>query len=209
MNFITNPKIEEYIYNLSIPNDPVLMEMEKLGHKLGFPIVDRLVGRILFILTKLKKPELVVELGSGFGYSAMWFAKALKENAKVVLTDFSQENLDLAKKFFQQANLLHKAEFKVGDAIEIASLYKNIDILFLDLQKTKYKYAVETLLPNLNQEALVIADNTLWQGKVLEENPDKQTKGIKEFNEYMFKNEQFFSSLIPIRDGLLVAYKIK
>ncbi len=205
---ITNPDIENYIYNLSIPEDPILLEMEKLGHKTGFPIVDRIVGRFLYIITKIKKPKLIVELGSGFGYSGYWFAKAL-DNGKVVLTDFSLENLNLAEKFFETGGLLKKAEFKAGDAIEIASTYKNIDILFIDIQKAKYKKAIETLKDNISTGGLVIADNTLWQGKVLEEHPDRQTKGIKEFNEYMFSNPDFFSVLIPIRDGVLLSYKLK
>ncbi len=208
MNFITDPKIEEYIYKLSLPEDPVLLEMEKLGHKTGFPIVDRVVGRLLYILTRIKEPKLIVELGSGFGYSGYWFAKALNRG-KIVLTDFSEENLNLAKKFFSAGNLLNKAEFKVGDAIDIASTYKNIDILFIDIQKTKYKKAVELLKDNISTGGIIIADNTLWHGKVIEENPDKQTRAIKEFNSYMFSLQDFFSVLLPVRDGILISYKIK
>ncbi len=205
MIFITSPEIEEYIYKLSVPEDPIILEMEKLGHKTGFPIVDRIVGRFLFLITKLKNPGLIVEIGSGFGYSAYWFAKALS-NGKVVLTDFSKENIELAKKFFEKGNLIDRAEFHVGDGMEIAQGIKGIDILFLDHQKTKYLEAVKRLEDNLNDGALIIADNTLWHGKVVEENPDRQTKAILEFNEYMFNNERFFSSLIPVRDGILLSY---
>ncbi|NPA51643.1 MAG: O-methyltransferase [Aquificae bacterium] len=208
MNFITNPDIESYIYNLSVPRDPILLEMEEIGHETGFPIVDRIVGRLLYILSKIKDPKLIVELGSGFGYSGYWFAKAL-DKGKIVLTDLSPENLNLAKKFFTAGNLLEKAEFKVGEAVEIASMYKNIDILFIDIQKTKYKKAVETLKENLSIGGIIIADNTLWKGKVIEKNLDKQTKAIKEFNEYMFSLENFFSVILPVRDGVLVSYKIK
>ncbi len=205
MTFITSPEIEEYIYRLSVPEDSIILEMEKLGHKTGFPIVDRIVGRFLFLITKLKNPGLIVEIGSGFGYSAYWFTKALS-NGKVVLTDFSKENIELAKKFFEKGNLIDRAEFHVGDGMEIAQEIKGIDILFLDHQKTKYLEAVKKLEGNLNDGALVIADNTLWHGKVVEENPDRQTKAILEFNKYMFNNERFFSSLIPVRDGVLLSY---
>ncbi len=204
--FITNPQIENYLNSLLKDEDPVLKEMEDLGHKLNFPIVDKLVGRFLYLITKLKNPKLIVEVGSGFGYSAYWFAKAL-DSGKVVLTEYKKQNLELAKSFFDKGNLLDKAEFRSGDGIEIASEYKEIDILFLDLEKRRYKEAVETLLPNLNSNALIIADNVLWHGKVAEKNIDRQTEAIKEFNDYMFNLSEFFSVIIPLRDGVLISYK--
>ncbi len=204
--FITNPEIEEYLKSLIQEEDPVLKEMEELGHKLNFPIVDKLVGRFFYILTKLKNPKLIVELGSGFGYSGYWFAKALTDG-KVVLTDYKEENINLAKKFFENGNLSEKAIFRTGDAIEIVSEYKNIDILFLDLEKRRYKEAVEKLIPNLNPNALIIADNVLWHGKVVQKNPDKQTEAIKEFNEFMFNLPDFFTTIIPLRDGVLISLK--
>ncbi|MFN3788266.1 MAG: O-methyltransferase, partial [Sulfurihydrogenibium azorense] len=86
--------------------------------------------------------------------------------------------------------------------------YKNIDILFFDHEKAKYLDSILILKDNLNSRGLVIADNTLWHGKVLEEDVDKQTRKIKEFNEYMFSSQEFFTTLIPLRDGLLVAIKV-
>ncbi len=204
--FITNPQIEEYLKSLPKEKDPILEEMENLGHKLNFPIVDKLVGRFLYLITKLKNPQLIVEVGSGFGYSAYWFAKALNKG-KVILTEYREENINLAKKFFERGNLIDKADFRLGDGIEIASEYKNIDILFLDLEKRRYKEAIEKLLPNLSSNALIIADNVLWHGKVVEEEIDNQTKAIKEFNEFMFSLPNFFSVMIPLRDGVLVSLK--
>ncbi len=208
MNFITNPDIEKYLYSLSIDEDPVLLEMEQYGHSLNFPIVDKLVGKLLYILTKIKKPKLVVELGSGFGYSAYWFAKALENGGKVVLNEYKEENIKLAQKFFKKANLLDKAVFEIGDAVENAQKYKDIDILFLDHEKSRYLEAVKTLEKNLSEEALIIADNVLWHGKVIEKEPDNKTKKIMEFNEYMFKSGKYFSSIIPLRDGVLIALKL-
>jgi predicted O-methyltransferase YrrM len=206
MEFITNPKIEEYLFSLLNVDDPVLLEMEELGHRLNFPIVDRLVGNFIYLLTKIKNPKLVVELGSGFGYSAYWFAKGLKDG-KVVLNDYREENIKLAKEFFEKGNLLDKAVFETGDAVENAKKYKNIDILFLDLEKSRYLEAVKELENNLSEDAIVIADNVLWHGKVVKEIKDNQTKKIMEFNEYMFKSGKFESSVIPLRDGVLIALK--
>ena len=204
---ITNPKVENYLKKLSVERDPVLLAMERMGHKLDFPIVDRLVGRLLYMLTRLKDPKLVVELGSGFGYSAYWFAKALNRG-KVILTEYDQKNINLAKMTFMQAGFARKAEFHVGNAVEIAKNYEDIDILFIDIDKHQYLKAFKTLLPNLSRNALIIADNTLWYGKVTGKRKDRETLGIQAFNEYLFGSKDFFTTIVPLRDGVLLAYKI-
>lgn len=204
---ITHPKIEKYLMGLSTEDDRHILEMERIAKANDFPIVDRLVGRLLFVLTKLRKPNLIVELGSGFGYSAYWFSKAL-ERGKVVLTEYDKENLDYAKRTFRESGLIRKAEFRVGNAIEMARGYRNIDILFIDIDKHQYLEAVKTLLPHLSRNALVIADNTLWYGRVAGRKKDRDTMGIKSFNDFMFASEDFFTTIVPLRDGVLVAYKV-
>ena len=204
---ITDPKIEQYLMKLSREGDRHIIEMERIAKEKNFPIVDRLVGRLLFVLTKLKKPKLVVELGSGFGYSAYWFAKAL-ERGRVVLTERDANNIGYAKKTFRKAALLGKAEFRLGNAIEIAGEYTNIDILFIDIDKHRYREAVKKLLPNLSRNALIIADNSLWYGRVTVRKRDRDTLGIKSFNDYMFASRDFFTTILPLRDGVLVAYKL-
>jgi predicted O-methyltransferase YrrM len=211
MNNLLFYDIQEYLDKLnkiSKTEDEVLLkEMEDLASRLNFPIVNRSVGRFLYLITKLKKPKLVVEIGSGFGYSAYWFAKALDEG-KVILTDYKEENIKMAKNFLGKANLLEKAEFRVGNGVEVAKEYKEVDIFFFDHEKSKYLETILQIKDNLKSGGLLIADNTLWHGKVLEESPDNQTKKIKEFNEYIFSSPEFFCSLIPIRDGVLVAIKL-
>lgn len=205
---ITNPKIERYLKNLSSENDPLLLAMERMGHRQDFPIVDRLVGRLLYMLTRLKNPKLVVELGSGFGYSAYWFARALNRG-KVILTEHDRENIDRAKKTFRQAGLARRAVFHVGDAVATAKRYREIDILFIDIDKHQYLQAIKTLLPNLSRGALIIADNTLWYGRVAGKKRDRETQGIREFNTYLFSHNDFFTTIVPLRDGVLLAHKIR
>jgi len=204
---ITEPKIEQYLMELSREDDRHILEMERIAKERDFPIVDRLVGRLLFVLTKLKNPKLIVELGSGFGYSAYWFARALGKG-RVVLIDYLQENMDYAKKTFVQARLSRKAEFRVGNAIATAKEYNDIDILFIDIDKHQYLEAVQALLPNLNKNALIIADNSLWYGRILGRKRDGETLGIKKFNRFLFSRRDFFTTILPLRDGVLVAYKL-
>lgn len=208
--FIVHPEIEKYIENL-IRQQPfdedILKEMEDYAAQNQFPIVERQVGVLLYLITKIKKPELVVEVGSGYGYSAYWFAKAI-ENGKVVATDYQQKNIDMAKDFLRRVNLTSRVEFRVGDGLEIAKEYTDIDILFLDLEKSRYLETIKQLENNLAPSALVIADNVLWYGKVVEPLPDTKTQAIKEFNEYMVNSSKFVTTILPVRDGVLIALKI-
>jgi predicted O-methyltransferase YrrM len=204
---ITDPRINNYLMKLSCEDDRLILGMEREAKKRDFPIVDRLVGRLLYTLTKLKNPRLIVELGSGYGYSAYWFAKALGRG-RVVLIDYDEKNSKKAQKVFQEAGLKRKAEFRVGNALDLAQEYRNIDILFIDIDKHQYTSAVKRLLPNLNRNALVIADNALWYGKVTGRGRDRETLGIKEFNDYMFRHKEFYTTIMPLRDGVLIAYKI-
>lgn len=206
MTEITDPGIEAYLTALSAEDDPVVLEMEERARQLKFPIVDRLVGRLLCLIARLKKPKLIVELGSGFGYSAFWFARGL-EAGKVVLTDHDEEKIAQAKKSFERGGLTDLAVFRVGSAIEIASEYRGIDILFIDLDKQDYPRAVETLLPNLSSDALLVADNALWYGRVLGDPTDRETGAIKEFNRRMYSHDEFFSVIVPLRDGVLLAQR--
>ncbi|HXX58238.1 MAG TPA: O-methyltransferase [Thermodesulfovibrionales bacterium] len=204
---ITAPKIQDYLMGLAREDDRRIIEMERIARDRSFPAVDRLVGQLLSLLTRMKKPRLVVELGSGFGYSAYWFARAL-ERGRVVLTDYDEENINYARETFRKAGFARRAEFRVGDAIEIAREYRQIDILFIDIEKHQYFEAIRTLLPNLSRNALVIADNALWYGKVTGKKRDRETQGIKKFNRFMSGHSDFLTTILPLRDGVLVAYKL-
>lgn len=205
---ITDPRIEEYLMGLAPEDNPSLLAMESRAKALGFPIVDRLVGRFLYILTRLKQPRLVVELGSGFGYSAWWFARAISITGKVVMTDYSPTNIAYAREMFQESGLSDRVEFRVGDALQIGRDYRDIDILFIDLDKHQYREAMEAMIPQLAPHALVIADNALWYGKVVEGEDDPETRGIQDFNDFMTGRKDFFTSILPLRDGVMVAYRL-
>lgn len=209
MTSIIDPLIESYLMKMVQEDDTHLTAMEVKAKESGLPIVDRLVGRFLYILTCLKQPALVVELGSGFGYSAYWFARALSNQGKVVLTDYSEENIAYARRLFNETGFSGRAEFRVGDALRIGREYDGIDLLFIDIDKYQYPEAISTMLPRLAQNALVVADNALWHGKVAEEGAlDSETGGISRFNDFMFRHESFFTTIVPLRDGVLLAYKL-
>ncbi|WP_457638866.1 O-methyltransferase, partial [Persephonella sp.] len=178
---ILNPDVEKYVQGLSEVEDSIILEMEEYAQSRDFPIIGRQGGRLLYLITAVKKPRLVVELGSGFGYSGYWFAKALTDG-KVVLIDYQEKNIKKAQEFFQKGNLTDRAEFRVGDAVQIGQEYRNIDILFLDLEKVRYLEAVKKLEKNLSDDGLIIADNVLFQGKVISQPENKKAKLLDQFN---------------------------
>lgn len=204
---ITDPRIDDYLLKLNADNDPDLVAMERRAAETGFPIVGRQVGRLLYLLTRLRQPRLVVELGSGFGYSAWWFARAIGITGRVVMTEHAGTNIDFARAMFQANGLFDRLEFRVGDALAIGNDYRDIDILFIDLDKHQYREAAEAMIPRLARNALVIADNALWHGRVAEGDDDPETRGIRDFNAYMAGRLDFFSTIVPVRDGVMLAYK--
>lgn len=206
---ITDARIENYLLKMSAEADSHLDDMEERASQTGVPIVGPLVGRLLHLLTRLKRPRLVVELGSGFGYSGYWFARAMEEEGKVVLIDHSEKNIAYARSLFEKAGLEGRAEFRVGDALRIGLEYDDIDLLFIDVDKYQYPEAIESMLSRLAKNALVVADNTLWHGTVIEDHPKyENSEAIRRFNEIMFGSDSFFTTLIPLRDGILLAYKL-
>jgi predicted O-methyltransferase YrrM len=202
-------QIDRYIEGLPTDEDPVLQEMERLGKVRNFPIVESQVGRILFILTKLIDAKRIFEMGSGFGYSAYWFAKALPAGGKVTQTETSPENSKLSREFFKQAGLEKKSEFLVGDAVKLIEKVKGpFDIIFIDINKEDYPRAYKQAKRFLKKGGLLLADNLLWFGKVLEESEEPDTLGIKEFTRLLFHDPDFFATILPLRDGVGVGYRL-
>jgi predicted O-methyltransferase YrrM len=130
------------------------------------------------------------------------------ERGTVVLTDGSAWHLSFAREVFEEAGLTRRAVFHEGDALRTARHYEGIEILFIDIDKKDYLHAAESLLGNLAPHGMVIADNALWYGRVLDKDPDEDTRGIMAFNEFMASREDFHTTILPLRDGLLLGQKL-
>lgn len=206
---LVNADIEKYLLNL-IPNpDPVLSEMEQYAAGKNFPIVGPLVGRLLFVLAKAVKARKVLELGSGFGYSAYWFAKAVGASGKVVCTENRKENVALAGKYLKKGRLERRVKFLAGDALSSTrNLRGPFDIIFNDVDKNQYPAVFNLAIPKLRKGGLLIADNVLWGGRVLDKNPDEATAGILEFTRMLFSSNELVTTIIPLRDGVSVSLKL-
>ncbi len=202
--------IERYLLRIAPKRNPVLEEMERYAEKIHFPIVGPIAGNVLGFFAKLIHAKRIFELGSGFGYSALWFALFTDENAKITCTDLSNNNHDLAMTYFKKAGISHKIEFQVQDALEaLEQVTIPQDIIFNDIEKKDYPKVFNLALDRLRIGGLLITDNTLWHGKVLSsDNKDESTLGVIRYNEIAFSHPRVHSVLLPIRDGITVSVKI-
>jgi caffeoyl-CoA O-methyltransferase len=209
MHGITSEPVEDYLYSLLPARDEVLAEMEAAAAKRNIPIVGPAVARILYQLALLSGAKTVFEMGSAIGYSAIWWARAVGDNGRVIYTDGDRKNADEARGYFERASVASRITIHVGDALELLSEQKQeFDIIFCDLDKEDYPRAFRLALPRLRKGGLLVADNVLWSGKVTQTNPSEaSTKAIVEFNRLLYASVDLFTTILPIRDGISVAVK--
>ena len=204
---LVQPDIDRYLGRWAASEDPVVVEMERLAAERGFPIVGPQVGRLLLMLARSIDAKRVLELGSGFGYSAWWFATAVGPEGHVILTEGSQDNANLARGFLDRAGLAGRVEIRVGDGLEIARKYDGpFDIVFNDIDKHDYPRALPIALERLRPGGLFITDNMLWQGRVLDETAaDASTRGVLELTRALYAAPNLDTTILPIRDGVAVS----
>lgn len=206
-------ELENYILEHIDEEDSVLKELDRETHLkvLGARMLSgNLQGQVLTMLSKMIQPERILEVGTFTGYSAICLAKGLAENGKLITIELDDELEYLSKKYFEKAGLTDKIEQRIGPALEIIpELDETFDLVFLDADKKEYSEYFRLVLDKLRSGGIIIADNTLWSGKVLEtpSDDDYQTKGIIAFNE-MIKNEKRVEKVIlPLRDGMTIIRK--
>ncbi|MFW6310572.1 MAG: O-methyltransferase [Prolixibacteraceae bacterium] len=206
-------ELENYILEHIDEEDPVLRELDRETHLkvLGARMLSgKPQGQVLTMLSKLIQPERILEVGTFTGYSAICLAKGLAENGKLITIEMDDELEAFSKKYFEKAGLSDKIEQRIGPALEIIpEIDEMFDLVFLDADKKEYTEYFSLVFDKLRTGGIIIADNTLWSGKVLETpaGDDHQTKGIIAFNE-MIKNEKRVEKVIlPLRDGMTIIRK--
>ncbi|MDD5273697.1 MAG: O-methyltransferase [Methylovulum sp.] len=208
-----NPAIETYLHGLLHNTDhPVLAEMEALAEKNNFPIVGRLVGVFLETLAKMVNARRVFEFGSGYGYSAYWFAQAVGPQGQVICTEADFLNQEKAHSYLTAAGLWDRVDFKVGMAQEqFAQTEGLFDICYNDVDKGDYPEIWKMAKGRIRPGGLYIADNVLWRGRVAVANYTDVfvgwTEAIKEHNQLVFNDPEFDTFINPTRDGVIVARK--
>ena len=211
---MVDPRIEAYMeQRLRRFDEPVLIEMEAYAAEKGFPIVGRNVGVTLEVLARAAGARRIMELGSGFGYSAYWHARAVGSDGEVHLTDGDPENEVRAADYLKRAGLADRVRFHVGDAVSaLAQLDGDFDVIFSDIDKDGYPDAWRAAADRIRPGGLYCCDNVLWYGRVAVEDPDDArphyTEAVLEHNRLVAEDERYVSTIIPTRDGVLVAIRV-
>lgn len=213
---IVNEDVERYMRSLlSRHDEPVLLEMEKLAKEKDFPIVNRHVGVTLEILALAIGARRIFELGSGYGYSAYWFAKGGGPTAEVHCTDGDPENAKLAKRFLSRVGLWDRITFHVSDAMTAFNKTSGpYDIVYNDIDKHGYPDAWQASRDRIRPGGLYICDNVLWSGRVAEDHSKNDarpvwTQAIKKHNAMIASDKDYLSSILPIRDGVMLAHRLR
>lgn len=209
MNFV-DQEVSDYMRRLCDRFDePVLAEMEARAAEKNFPIVGRVVGAALEMLARSINARRVLELGSGYGFSGYWFARAVGSDGEVILTDGEAENEDLAKRYLTKAGLGERCSFVVGDAIEaLNDTEGDFDVIYCDIDKGDYPRAFEAARGRIREGGLYLCDNVLWSGRVARKDDDAWTQAIREHNEAVYSAPEFHPMILPIRDGVIAALKV-
>ena len=204
---ITPPEIDAYLNARIDRTDPALAAMEQLAREQGFPIVGPQAGRLLRWLAEGVEARRVLELGSGFGYSAWWLAHAVGRRGYVILTEGSKERCKQARAFLDQAGLAERARIEPGDALQtIARLDGPFDLIFNDLDKPHYPVVPDLAADRLRPGGLLVSDNTLWHGAVLDDaDTSPATRGIVAYNDALRDDPRFDTVWLPLGDGLAVS----
>ncbi len=205
---IVQPPVEKYVLDLLPDRDPVLREMEKQAAQRDIPIVGPAVARVLYQYARLIQARKVFEMGSAIGYSTLWWARAVGESGEVFYTDGDKKNAAEARGYFQRAQVEDRIRIQTGDALELLSEQKQeFDVIFNDVDKEDYPRVLHLVASRLRRGGLFITDNVLWSGRVTQPKPDETTRAIQEFNRRLYAMPQFFTTILPLRDGLAVAVK--
>jgi caffeoyl-CoA O-methyltransferase len=209
---ILHPAIDRYLGALAATDDePVLLEMEQHAKQHRFPIVGRLCGRFLEVMACSIGATRVFEMGSGFGFSAYWFSRAIGPDGELHLTDMDPNNKTKALDYLGRAGLDGPVAYHVSAAFEAFNdTTGEFDIVYCDIDKHDYPRAWELAKPRVRVGGLYMCDNMLWSGKVTGEvEPDESTPIIDRTNKMIAADPDWRSFILPIRDGVVCAVRVQ
>jgi predicted O-methyltransferase YrrM len=210
---IVDPRIEEYLRETFGGQHPIADEMEAEADRSGFPIVGRAVGVTLEVLAASVGARRILELGSGYGYSAYWFARAVGEDGEVHMTDGDAARQERAVDYLGRAGLGERVRPHVGNALEIIDeLDGEFDVVFCDIDKDGYPEAWRRARERIRVGGLYLCDNVLWDGRVVTGQDREGTTGlveaIRSHNDAIAADERYRSTIVPTRDGVMVAVRV-
>jgi predicted O-methyltransferase YrrM len=212
---IIDSEIQNYSEKYTSPENEVLRELrhKTLGEREDKNMLSGFYqGRLLAMFSKMISPRRILEIGTYMGYSALCLAEGLTEDGKVITLDINEETNAIAKDFWARTDLNHQIEAHLGQADEvIPNLNETFDLVFIDADKSNYSNYFDLVFPKLRTGGLIIADNVLWSGDVLNaergEEVNKSTRALHEYNQKINADQRVSNILCAVRDGLMISRK--
>lgn len=212
MNLLSE-SIEKYIDDHSSSEDEILYDLyRETNVKVDLPrmLSGAVQGQFLQMMAQLMNAKSILEIGTYTGYSAICLARGMRSDGMLHTIEFKEELFEIAHRYITKAGLENQITQHIGNALDIIpSLENNFDLIFIDADKNNYPRYLDLVIDKLNSGGLIIADNVLWSGKVVEKikHEDKDTPGVLEFNKKVQNDARLENVLLPLRDGLMLARK--
>ncbi|MGH9355226.1 MAG: O-methyltransferase [Terriglobia bacterium] len=204
------PGIQKYLDSLLPPRDAVLRDMERYATQHNTPIVGPACARALHELARAIKARRIFEMGSAIGYSTLWLARAAGPKGMVYYTDSDPENARRAEAYLRRGGVLSRVKLLVGNALELLKATPGqFDMIFNDVDKPYYPAVLRLATPRIRPGGLLVTDNVLGHGRVAQPavSGEASTAAVQKFNRQLYRSKQFFTIIIPLRDGLAVSLK--
>jgi len=215
---LTYAAIQEYQNSLLPARDAVFLEMEQYARDNDFPIIELAVGQLCYQIATMIDAEYIFEMGSGYGYSTAWFARALKERSEIVPGEpgivyhvvWDESLSKKAQGYLQRLGYEEYVEYQIGEAVEALEEFdeETLDLIFCDIDKEAYPEALPIIKDKLSPGGVLLIDNMLWYGRIFDKrDTTASTEGVREFTRLITTDPDWIVSLLPVGDGVILAYK--
>ena len=209
---IINKDLEQYSAQHSTDESELLKQINRDTHaKVLMPrmLSGHLQGRVLSMISHMMKPKRILEIGTYTGYSALCLAEGLQADGKLITIDINEELETRVRGYIDAADLTDKVEYFIGNAaVIIPTLTGEFDLVFIDADKEQYSEYYDLVIEKVKCGGIILADNVLWSGKVIDEKPDKDTRAILAFNKKVQADNRVENVLLPLRDGIMLIRKL-
>lgn len=204
-------ELQDYLTGLVPPREPEMQRMEDYANQTGFPIIGPVAGYACYQVARLIGARSVFEMGSGYGYSTAWFARAVKENGGDVVHHvvWDQKLSDMAARHLGLLGYDGMIQYHVGEAVAaLQARSDTFDLIFCDIDKKGYPAALPVIKSHLRQAGVLLIDNIIWHGRVFDDRDSSaDTNGVREFTRLITHDLDWIATVLPLRDGVMVAYK--
>ena len=209
---VTHPLLNKYSETHTTAESQLLNRINRetyAGVHMPRMLSGHLQGRFLAMISRMIRPHSILEIGTYTGYSAICLAEGLKHDGTLITIDNNEELGARVRGYFQEAGLTNVIVYQLGDAAAVIPLLPGpFDLVWLDADKENYSHYFDLVIDKIPSGGFMLADNVLWSGKVLDSNPDKDSRAIQEFNKKVMNDPRVESVLLPLRDGIMMLAKI-